>query len=457
MKAGQRKGVARMPRYQRTFLVHNTISFALILLVGGANAHAQSSCRDLLTTPRNAKSGKVAHAYKAPNGKIVNQHSRRHHIRRTQTTYRLNHGIFEGRGQYSNSKQIAFDYRAPETPKTDVERPVFLLIHGVGDSREDLNGLTKALEQRSERILRVDTLGHGQTAKLPANQSNSEEPIDYRSDVELIVDLLRTLGLKKVVIIGHSKGGGLAMDITQELKDTQVEVVACVPIAPYLSAVDKWFLTHALAGDPELFPSGTKEVVKVWIEQRKKIIDQATSFLGPGGRMLTLAYGRFQNFWRTAMSVRNEMNLMAVDLAMNSYIAGLASELSDPFVKVLMHQMYTKYLNIKNEKLPPAKRKSGAEIELLVKGAIAATIGIRDLDFQNRNNSAPLDDKVPTLIITGSMDQVVMPAQVKGLMESLERRGYTNIEFLEVDSDHFFPQKHPEEVIRVVMAFLSRL
>ena len=92
--------------------------------------------------------------------------------------------------------------------RTAGEGPVILLIHGItGDSRQ-WNQIIPQLADRYT-VLAPDLLGHGQSAKPRGDYSLGAYAVSLR-------DLLIVLGHRRATVVGHSLGGGIAMQFSYE-------------------------------------------------------------------------------------------------------------------------------------------------------------------------------------------------------------------------------------------------
>lgn len=89
--------------------------------------------------------------------------------------------------------------------------PAILLIHGIGDNSLTWSSVHSTLAQRFTTIA-PDLLGHGQSDKPRADYSVAAYANGMR-------DLLNVLGIDKVTIIGHSLGGGVAMQFAYQFPD----------------------------------------------------------------------------------------------------------------------------------------------------------------------------------------------------------------------------------------------
>ncbi|GAA2305693.1 alpha/beta hydrolase [Streptomyces kunmingensis] len=88
------------------------------------------------------------------------------------------------------------------------EGPAMVLIHGIGDSSATWDPLIAQLAD-SHRVIAPDLLGHGASEKPRADYSVAA----YANGVR---DLLGVLGIERVTLVGHSFGGGVAMQFAYQ-------------------------------------------------------------------------------------------------------------------------------------------------------------------------------------------------------------------------------------------------
>ncbi|MCW2622376.1 MAG: hypothetical protein JWL64_1978 [Frankiales bacterium] len=81
--------------------------------------------------------------------------------------------------------------------------PALVLIHGIGDSGETWRGVIPALA-RHHTVIAPDLLGHGRSDKPRADYSVGGFANGLR-------DLLVLLGIPTATVVGHSLGGGVAL------------------------------------------------------------------------------------------------------------------------------------------------------------------------------------------------------------------------------------------------------
>ncbi|MCD7436680.1 alpha/beta fold hydrolase [Streptomyces lincolnensis] len=91
------------------------------------------------------------------------------------------------------------------------EGPALVLIHGIGDSSRTWAELIPDLA-RSHTVIAPDLLGHGSSDKPRADYSVAA----YANGVR---DLLTTLGIESATLVGHSLGGGVAMQFAYQFPE----------------------------------------------------------------------------------------------------------------------------------------------------------------------------------------------------------------------------------------------
>src|SRR5690349_6739854 len=86
--------------------------------------------------------------------------------------------------------------------------PAILLIHGIGDNSTTWSTVQSALAQRFT-VIAPDLLGHGKSDKPRADYSVAAYANGMR-------DLLSVLDVERVTVVGHSLGGGVAMQFAYQ-------------------------------------------------------------------------------------------------------------------------------------------------------------------------------------------------------------------------------------------------
>ncbi len=95
--------------------------------------------------------------------------------------------------------------------------PPLLLIHGIGDSSATWRSVLPALA-RHHLVIAPDLLGHGSSAKPRADYSVAAYANGMR-------DLLSVLDIDRVTLIGHSLGGGVAMQFAYQFPERTERMV----------------------------------------------------------------------------------------------------------------------------------------------------------------------------------------------------------------------------------------
>lgn len=88
---------------------------------------------------------------------------------------------------------------------------VILLLHGMAGSSQTWRSILGPLS-RKYRVIAPDLLGHGKSAKPRSDYSLGAFAVSLR-------DLLDELGVAQATIVGHSLGGGVAMQFTYQHPD----------------------------------------------------------------------------------------------------------------------------------------------------------------------------------------------------------------------------------------------
>jgi pimeloyl-ACP methyl ester carboxylesterase len=95
--------------------------------------------------------------------------------------------------------------------------PAVVLIHGIGDSSATWESVIPALA-RHHLVIAPDLLGHGRSDKPRADYSVAA----YANGVR---DLLGVLGIRRATLVGHSLGGGVAMQFAYQFPDRTERLV----------------------------------------------------------------------------------------------------------------------------------------------------------------------------------------------------------------------------------------
>ncbi len=113
--------------------------------------------------------------------------------------------------------------------------PALLLLHGLGCDHTTWEPVIRKLA-RKYTVIAPDLLGHGQSAKPRADYSVG----GYANGMR---DLLTVLNIDKVTVVGHSLGGGVAMQFAYQFPERTERMVLVAPgglgpeVTPMIRAV----------------------------------------------------------------------------------------------------------------------------------------------------------------------------------------------------------------------------
>ncbi|MGW8884901.1 alpha/beta fold hydrolase [Streptomyces sp. NPDC055749] len=107
------------------------------------------------------------------------------------------------------SHHVVHGYR--RAYRIEGEGPAILLIHGIGDSSATWANLIPELA-RNHTVIAPDLLGHGASDKPRADYSVAAYANGMR-------DLLGVLGIERATLVGHSLGGGVAMQFAYQFPE----------------------------------------------------------------------------------------------------------------------------------------------------------------------------------------------------------------------------------------------
>lgn len=113
-------------------------------------------------------------------------------------------------------------------------RPI-VLIHGLGGQ---LHNFTHSLVSRLEddfRVIAIDRPGYGYS------EYDGDGLPTLQRQARIVASFIRTLGLEKPLVVGHSLGGALALQLAQEFPDLISGLVLICPLTQPISEVPDVF------------------------------------------------------------------------------------------------------------------------------------------------------------------------------------------------------------------------
>lgn len=128
--------------------------------------------------------------------------------------------------------------------------PVLLLIHGIGGTFENWQEVVEPLS-RHHKVIAPDLPGHGTSGPGPGDYSIGAFAAGLR-------DLLLTLGHKRGTVVGHSLGGGIAMQFAYQFPEMveRLVLVSSGGLGPEVSPI----LRAATLPGADLFIAATAAI-----------------------------------------------------------------------------------------------------------------------------------------------------------------------------------------------------
>ena len=123
--------------------------------------------------------------------------------------------------------------------------PVLLLLHGVANSSETWERVAPLLSKRFT-LIAPDLLGHGGSAKPRGDYSLGA----YASGIR---DLLSVLDVPRATLVGHSLGGGIAMQFAYQFPE-RLERLVLVDSGGLGNEVSIWLRAATLPGSEYVLP-----------------------------------------------------------------------------------------------------------------------------------------------------------------------------------------------------------
>jgi pimeloyl-ACP methyl ester carboxylesterase len=123
--------------------------------------------------------------------------------------------------------------------------PALVLLHGMAGSAETWRRIVPSLAARFT-VVAPDLLGHGASAKPPGEYS-------LGAHANAVRDLLVLLGLERATVVGHSFGGGVAMQLAYQYPE-RCQRLVLVSSGGLGQDVNLLLRTLSLPGAEQVFP-----------------------------------------------------------------------------------------------------------------------------------------------------------------------------------------------------------
>jgi pimeloyl-ACP methyl ester carboxylesterase len=164
--------------------------------------------------------------------------------------------------------------------------PVIVLIHGITGSSDTWEEVIEELAE-DHTVVAPDLLGHGESAKPRGDYSLGA----YASGIR---DLLAALGHDRATVVGHSLGGGVAMQMAYQFPE-RVERLVLVSSGGLGREVNLLLRAAALPGSEVVLPLLTA----------RPIIERAGAFAGFFGRLGLKPGADLEEIWRGFCSLND--------------------------------------------------------------------------------------------------------------------------------------------------------
>ncbi|MCU1623821.1 MAG: alpha/beta hydrolase fold protein [Frankiales bacterium] len=148
--------------------------------------------------------------------------------------------------------------------------PVVALVHGIASRAAQWEQVMAILGDRF-RVIAPDLLGHGMSAKPRGDYSLGAQACGIR-------DLLASLGHDRVSLVGHSLGGGIAMQFAYQFPE-RVERLALVSSGGLGREVSVFLRAATLPGSELVLPV----IAGSWVRSAGRRLDQAVGRFVPAG------------------------------------------------------------------------------------------------------------------------------------------------------------------------------
>jgi pimeloyl-ACP methyl ester carboxylesterase len=317
------------------------------------------------------------------------------------------------KGQYLTLKakglaglRMFYEYQPP----THTQNKTYLLIHALAVDSSTLKPLAAQLKREGHGVLLVDLLGHGKTLESSERRRQSyKDSIHFENQILAIQEVVESLGLAQLLVVGHSYGGAIALKLAEHerLKARIQEVYA---IAPYLQRMDHYHREKAVTAARTA---------------RTNFVDW-TSQVNP-------LFGFYHSWWE---SLYPGLTDQTMDSVVRGTIDNQNRAVGDSYLRFRYSQLIGK--------LFPGDPLHSAKVE----GAIKAVNDAQHIDLLRE---LPEVGDVPVRIIYLGKDELLPKELVQHFYSSMLAAG-TRISFHEIPgASHLGPIELPSLVARLLL------
>jgi N-formylmaleamate deformylase len=170
--------------------------------------------------------------------------------------------------------------------RTGGNKPLLILLHGASDNGLCWTPLAEVL-MREYDIIMPDAQGHGKSDRLDKN-------FNFKSHTEQVAGLVKQLGLKKPIIMGHSMGAGTTTNVAVAYPDLPKAIILEDPawlkqdtmpppnqadIKSYMTSLSKKTLEELKAEGRASNPLWSEEEIKPWAESKLQFDTRLFDFM----------------------------------------------------------------------------------------------------------------------------------------------------------------------------------
>ncbi|MFN8184556.1 MAG: alpha/beta fold hydrolase [Candidatus Nanopelagicales bacterium] len=134
-----------------------------------------------------------------------------------------------------------------------------LLVHGVGSSTATWSDLIVRLRDAGRTVVAVDLLGHGESG-------HGNGDFSLGSNASRLRDLLDHLGIDRVHLVGHSLGGGVAMQFQYQFPQ-RVQSMTLISSGGLGAEVSLGLRAASLPGSEVVFRMISSERGLTWVQR----------------------------------------------------------------------------------------------------------------------------------------------------------------------------------------------
>ena len=168
---------------------------------------------------------------------------------------------------------VRYAWAGARTAPDGTPRPVVVLIHGIASRAAQWEAVMGRLAE-SAHVIAPDLLGHGESAKPRGDYSLGGHACGIR-------DLLAALGHDRISLVGHSLGGGIAMQFAYQFPE-RVERLALVSSGGLGREVSFLLRAATLPGSELVLPLLTSTPVRRAGASAQRLLGRTGVVLPPG-------------------------------------------------------------------------------------------------------------------------------------------------------------------------------